>query len=227
MLAGDGMNLFRLDENNYALIMVNVGSSGDASSYLLASLARKLVPVPGQPGILKLLSRVAQGYELVPPERVLTLLNSEFSIDLGNNKTFSVFYGIINLAESMLYYASAGNPVPIVVRQNGSLASLAGPEKPIGETADYKYKRQQVQLHNADRLCLFSEGLSNMPDHSGEPFAKRRLQEHVLRAHDSDLEAFVEYIFKTAMEWGSIDKTGQDVSLLAVEIYGAKNNGAS
>lgn len=223
MLAGDGMNFFRLDENNFALVMVDVAECGDAASFILGSLARKLVPIPGQPGILKLLSRKAPGYEIVPPGRVLDQINREFPLDLERGRHFSVFYGIINIAQATLTYAAAGAPTPLLVRKNGKISETESGNLAIGLQSQKKISQFKISLEKHDRLILFSNGLCDLKEPSGETFGHRRLQEQVKRKYSARLDEFIEEIFKAVPDWNR--DTADDISVMTIEYTGEMPDG--
>jgi sigma-B regulation protein RsbU (phosphoserine phosphatase) len=225
MMAGDGMNFFRLDESNFAVVMVDVAESGDAASFILGSLARKLVPIPGQPGILKLLSRKAPGYELVAPGKVIEQINREFPLDLEGDGHFSVFYGVINIARATLTYAAAGSPTPLIVKKNGKIVKSDPANLPIGKAPQKKFDQVKISLEKNDRMVFFSNGLCDLRESSGESFGHRRLQEKIKRKFNAELEEFVETIFDAVPEWNS--QIQDDISVLTVEYTGDNNDGAS
>lgn len=225
MHAGDGMNLFRLDENNFAITMADVSGSGDAASFLLSSLARKMVPIPGQPGILKVLSRQMPGYEIISPEKVLNLLNQEFPLDLESGKSFSVLYGIINIVDGTFVYSAAGSAAPLLVRCSGKVVRCDSGNEPVGLFKGKSFDLYRLQLEPGDRLVFYSNGLGNLKDPSGETFAGRRMLELLRQKYSNRLEDFVEELFRASVDWGKDNQS--DLSVLAVEFSGEKNNGTS
>jgi sigma-B regulation protein RsbU (phosphoserine phosphatase) len=205
--------------------MVDVAESGDAASFILGSLARKLVPIPGQPGILKLLSRKAPGYELVAPGKVIEQINREFPLDLEGDGHFSVFYGVINIARATLTYAAAGSPTPLIVKKNGKIVKSDPANLPIGKAPQKKFDQVKISLEKNDRMVFFSNGLCDLRESSGESFGHRRLQEKIKRKFNAELEEFVETIFDAVPEWNS--QIQDDISVLTVEYTGDNNDGAS
>ncbi|MDN5278906.1 MAG: phosphoserine phosphatase RsbU/P [Clostridiales bacterium] len=222
VLAGDGMNIFRLDENNLAVFMVDVASAGEAASFLLASLARQLVPIPGQPGILKLLSRLEPGYEISPPARVLSQLNQQFPIDLESGKFFTVIYGLLNLEKQTFTYASAGAPAPLHLKADGGCEMIFAGNPAIGKSAGQKFDQFSLKLEIGDRLIFVSDGFKNVLDPSSEPFGNRRLKEVLCRQRSDDLDEFVDAVYKAGQEWAGGHDFQDDVSLLALKFTGVQ-----
>lgn len=226
VMAGDGMNFFRLDEFNYAVVLADVAAAGDAASFLLGSLARKMVPIPGQPGILKLLSRKAPGYEIVAPAKVLAQLRTEFPLDLQTGHHFSVFYGILNVAQGTFCYSSAGMPAPLQIKRNGKISSDECCDEPIGKGGKGKYEQFKILLEKKDRLLFYTDGLTRTLDNSGEAFVNRRLREMLRKRCAVGLEELVEELFDSAQNWGEPPDNTEDTSVLLIEYSGVSENGA-
>ncbi|MEW6712672.1 MAG: SpoIIE family protein phosphatase, partial [Candidatus Riflebacteria bacterium] len=224
MTAGDGMNFFRLDEKHFAVVMVDVSNSGDAASFLLGALARRLVPIPGQPGILKMLSRQAPGYEIMAPKKVVGILSQEFPLDLDSGKSFSIFYGVFDVTDSSLTYASAGFTQPLLLKRNGKIIETEPGEPAIGSKIGGKASQFKISLEPGDRFLAFSPGLSQLRDASGEPFGARRLIELLKRKYSAGLEDLTEEFFRAAMGWNP--ETTADASLILVEYSGDADHGA-
>ncbi|GEM_PF-6046976 len=189
-------------------------------------MARRLVPVPGQPGILKMLSRQAPGYEIMAPKKVVGILSQEFPLDLGSGKSFSIFYGVFDVAvaDSSLTYASAGFAQPLLLKCNGKIIETEPGEPAIGSKTGGKASQFKISLEYGDRFLAFSPGLSQLRDASGEPFGARRLIELLKRKYSAGLEDLTGEFFRAAAGWNP--ETTADVSLILVEYSGGADHGA-
>lgn len=215
-LVGDGFNVFRLDENHIALYMLDVAGSGPASSFLLASLSRKLVPVPGQPGILKRLIKKDPGYEIALPDAVLASLNCSFPLDLDTSQYFTIFYAVVDMRNGAMIYATAGHPTPVVYNQDRGCRQLPGTGHPVGFVDDSKFDSYKYQLSAGDRLYLFSDGLSEVMNKASEPFGRKRLVEVIRHFSDDAPATAVDEVFRAGKDWSSSYSYADDVSILAL-----------
>jgi sigma-B regulation protein RsbU (phosphoserine phosphatase) len=218
ILCGDGLNIFRLDESHVAIYILDVSGSGPAASYMLASLSRKMVPIPGQPGILKNLSIHEPGYSITEPKTVLKILNCAFPLDLETNQFFTIFYGIYNFKTGHLKYSTAGHPPPMVIKGNGKYFQLEGSGHPIGFVDNSEFEQWNHELEVKDRLYLFTDGVSNSMDQSMEPFGRKRMLEFLRGQLGYKLEDSVEGVFRASKEWSSTGDFADDVSIFAIEI---------
>lgn len=95
----------------------------------------------------------------------------------------------VDLSESRLLFSDAGHPPVLLHRRQleqwEALRVSSGPHGanlPLGILPDTVYHLGSARLDPGDRLFLYTDGLLDAPDHSGEPFGWRRLS-RVL--HDS------------------------------------------
>ncbi len=218
MLCGDGLNIFRLDESHVALYILDVSGSGPAASFLLASLSRKMVPIPGQPGILKNLSIHEPGYTITEPRSVLKNLNSAFPLDLETNQFFTIFYAIYNFKTGSIRYSTAGHPPPMIIKGNGKFFQLDGSGHPIGFVDNGEFEQWDCELEPGDRFYLFTDGMSDSRDASNEPFGRKRMLEILRGQLGNKLEDSIEGVFRASKEWSSSGDFSDDASILAIEI---------
>ena len=216
-LAADGFNLFRLDENYIGFYMLDVAASGSASSYVLASLARKLSPIPGQPALLKRLTPKAPGYELSSPASVLNLLSKAFPFDLDSQQSFSIFYAMLDLTSGKLTYANAAQPSAFLSAASGSVVELEGAQAAISTTNEARYVEKEIIMHPGDRLFMVSDGISCVEDETQEPFGRKKLGERLKKTQSLALPQAVEGLYREGLEWSVELAFNDDASIFAIE----------
>jgi serine phosphatase RsbU (regulator of sigma subunit) len=86
------------------------------------------------------------------------------------------FSGLLDVRTGAFAYASAGHDAPFLFgggRAPAQLAIDAGP--PLGLVADAGYPVGRLRLAPGDRLCVFSDGVSEAMNAAGERFGLERL----------------------------------------------------
>lgn len=81
----------------------------------------------------------------------------------------------LNLDSGMLRYLNAGHPAPLMLRQGRAVRELAGGRRlPMG-LDDSEIKMGEETLEPGDRLLLYTDGVVDAYDRSGDHFGVRRL----------------------------------------------------
>jgi sigma-B regulation protein RsbU (phosphoserine phosphatase) len=110
---------------------------------------------------------------------MLNYLNRQLSrLYTAQSDTFvTAFYGIYDPADRTLTYASAGHNPPRLKRcEDGSLALLNGARSlPLGISPVETYGEQTHRLVPGDQLVLYTDGITEADNGSGELFGLVRL----------------------------------------------------
>lgn len=221
-LAGDGLNVFRLDEHKLAFYVLDVSGTGTSAALLSVSLSRVLSPYPIHSTLLKELTEEPPGYKLKSPSQVLSELNKNFPLDLETNEYFTIFYGIIDIRNGDLNYSTAGFPLPIVIKNSGEIISLQGSGYPVGFFEDAHFDEYYYKINYGDVILLFSDGLLDVKSESNKYFGLENLKKCVSSIGRSynNLKDLIERILKEAEKWVSNGTLPDDISILAIKYNG-------
>src|SRR5690606_591314 len=88
-------------------------------------------------------------------------------------------------------YCNGGHPAPILVRADGSWDLLGEGGTLVGLGGVLPYREGQVQLAPADRLYLYSDGVTEHFSPDGEPYGDGRLLDFLLRHCHLPLEQVI------------------------------------
>jgi phosphoserine phosphatase RsbU/P len=120
--------------------------------------------------------------ETTSPAAVLRGMNQRLQ-ELTEQQFVSAFYGVYDRVQRRLTFSAAGHPPPIrydarakVVRRLESRGLLLGIEP------DADYEEHAVELFPGDRLCLFTDGVTDSKDPAGAPFGSDRLSARIAAA---------------------------------------------
>ncbi len=219
-LAGDILNVFRLDETHLALYVLDVSNHGVPAALLAVTLSRLLTPLMNQSHLLKEpCSTNGQGYRIVPPAEVGSQLNRRFPMDPANGQYFTLLYGVLDLTTREFSYIQAGHPGPVLREgATGRSAVLEGSGLPVGFLEDANYLEWRRSLAVNDRLYLYSDGVPEAFSPSGEQFGEARFLEAIEASASAPLKESLALIEKRLGDWCGTAGFRDDVSLLALEI---------
>ena len=169
-LAGDGLNVFWLDESHVGLYLLDVSGHGVAAALLSVTLARLLSPLLNQSTLLHVPQSDQKHYRLMPPAEVAHQLNRWFLANPAGEQYFTMVYGVFDVATRCLRFVSAGHPGLLHAPADGEPAILRVPGSPIGCIEDAEYEETALTLNPGDRLFLYSDGVIESFNPAGEAF---------------------------------------------------------
>ncbi|HVN33201.1 MAG TPA: PP2C family protein-serine/threonine phosphatase [Thermoanaerobaculaceae bacterium] len=160
-IGGDYYDFLPLPDGRFVLVI------GDASGHGMAA------------GLLMAIANAALklAIEVDPsPERVAALLNRVLC-RTGDRRAFmSLFYGLLTPATGQLEYVCAGHPFPLLRRASGEVEELGRGGLPLGIREVVELARAQVTLAPHDLLVLYSDGLPEAVNVTGEAFGFETLR---------------------------------------------------
>ena len=118
------------------------------------------------------------------PAELLETANQQL-VDTSHPGRFTtVFYAVLCYETGTLVYANGGHNPPIIRRASGEIDLLGATGMVVGILPTARYEQASVTLGEGDVLTLYSDGVTEAEDPSGEPFGEMRLAECVGRLRD-------------------------------------------
>lgn len=211
-LAGDALNIVPLDGENVAMYVLDVTGHGVAASLLAVAAARVLSASAGDESILidKSVRRPTD------PAEVATRLDRRFAWDEATGQFITLFYAVLNVPSRQLTYVSCGHPPPMRVSAAGVATPLPGSGMPIGLGGQHKH--HTIELAPADRVYLYSDGVTEARSPDGSLFETQRLIEALQAGAAADLQQTVSAIRDRLRQWQGEFPPKDDVSVLAFQV---------
>lgn len=146
-LGGDAHGHIRLDDNRFALYVVDVAGHGVGSAMHSAAVVSSL-----RNGTLP-------STDFGDPQAVLAGLNRAFPMGEHNGLFCTIWYGVLDLQSGRLDYGSAGHPPVLLRRPDGAIhARLATENPPIGTFDGHRHDVATAALQPGDLLYLYTDG---------------------------------------------------------------------
>jgi len=152
-VSGDIFDVFRLDEKHWGFYLADAVGHGVAAGLLTMYIKHAIRP-----------KRVLRdGYELVPPSKVLGHLNDLLAAQgLADSQFITGFYGLLNIETRVLKYAVAGHPPALLIDEKGKIRELHGDGCLMGINAGEVFSDESILLEPDQRVIVYSDGLENM-----------------------------------------------------------------
>jgi sigma-B regulation protein RsbU (phosphoserine phosphatase) len=217
-LAGDALGLYLIDDRYLAAYVIDVAGHGVPAALLSVTAMHYLEPEPENASLLRDKARSGGMGSVQRPSIVATELNRRFSADNSDNRFLTMVLCVLDTLEGRLMVASAGHPLPLVLRGQNlvPVADISG--LPIAVFGEAEYQDLTVQLQPGDRVYLLSDGVvEQVSPADGEAFGQDRLTHLLAADHARDLDQVVTHGIDALAAWAGERRFTDDVSLVALE----------
>ena len=182
-LAGDGLNVMRLDEHHVGLYILDVCGHGVPAALLSASLYRWLSPLPEDSVLFEADPASKTGFTPAEPAIVAKTLNRLYGAGPETGKFFTILYGILDLRTRDFRYVTAGHPPPVRITATSARVCPLARGLPIGVLPDFEYQQRTVQLEPGDRLLLYTDGAFEAIDENDQEMGEQRMLDGLVELH--------------------------------------------
>ncbi len=219
-VSGDIFNVFPLD-NHLGFYCVDVSGHGVGAAMMSLAVARQFLHGRAVERFL-----FTADNEVASPAEVVRILNGRFCSDeVEIVSYFTMIYGVIDLATGEGRLCQAGHPTPFIVTPEGEARTVGNGGAPVGLMPDLCWTDVNFSLAAGERLCLFSDGITECENLGGEQFGQMRLQASLQAGAGLTLNELLPQFARHLVHWRSGDNKeslamADDVSLLVIERTG-------
>ena len=205
-VGGDFYDHVLVDDRHLFFLVADVSGKGaDASQFMLLS---------------KTLWK-STALRLGPPlDEIQIQANSEITRENTATMFVTALCGMLDLETGKLLYSSAGHDAPYVFGEGKTPAQLddfSGP--PAGLVEGMEYPVGERQLQSGDRLCVFTDGVTEAMDTDGILFGLERLEAALGTAPPGlDSSALVDHVVKRVQHFTKGAEQSDDLTLMVISI---------
>ena len=185
-VGGDYIAAFNLDDDHAALCVADVVGKGLPAALLMSNFQAALKSLAA---------------EHPSPADVSKRLNDLLYANIPLHKFITAFYAVVNIPERTMTFTNAGHNPPLLVRAGGECVRLEAGGSVLGAFPNACFSEAQIQLHQGDRLLLFTDGLTEALDASGEQFGDERLIDILREQRTQSPENLKEMLFTVVGEF--------------------------
>lgn len=160
-VAGDWFDFIDLGNDRYGIALADVSGKGMPAAILMSAtraLLRAIAPL--EPS----------------PSRTLERLNQALTEDFPAGKFVTMIYGVLDARSREFKVASAGHLPPLIVNHDCSYLELeTGLPLGLGPSS---YPECTVTISAGTRVLLYTDGITEASDKTGEEYGPARLMQH-------------------------------------------------
>ncbi len=211
LVGGDLFSVHQLSDTKVSVFLCDVMGHGVRAA-LITAIIRTLVdewaPLETDPG------------------RLLTKVNGLIRPFLRQEDVLvfvTAFYLVIDVAKGMAHFASAGHHSPIrLCCKDGAAEALLSNRMPIGPVLalyeKYDYETSAVELNGGDKILLYTDGLYEVENKSGEEYGEERLLDSAVLCMHQPLPTLFRHLIEDIQRFCEGNTFNDDVCLVGVDV---------
>ena len=202
IVGGDYFDVFKFGAGLLGLCVADVSGKGMPAALLMSNLQ----------AVVKALAA-----ENRSPQELVEKVNRVMSCNTTEGKFITLFYGLLDVDRKTLHYANAGHNPPVLTREDGAQVRLEQGGLIVGAFQESVYDQGEIGLRPGDRLVMFTDGLSEAVDGTGEEFGEERLAEAARRNRQLSAEALRRCLLDRVSDFCG-GEFGDDATVLVVAV---------
>ena len=201
-VAGDFYDVVQLDGGLVGVAVADVSDKGVPAALLMMA-------------VRTMVRGAAIG--LGDPARVLGEVNRLVCSQNPQSMFVTACFCVLDPARGLVEYASAGHPPLLVVRADGSVATLEPPfNMALGLTPSAGYGMHSASLGPGETMFMYTDGVTEAMDVSGARFGDARLLDVLSGAVGLDARGVVDLVVDAVRGFSSGRDPSDDVACVAV-----------
>lgn len=160
------------------------------------------------------------------PRETLLVTCADLASDLPGNSFVTVFYGVLDLRNWQLTFASAGHTPPILFNPDRTPPLQSVPARGVVmggaflQAMEKNLAEQTIKLRRGDTLFLYTDGLSEAPNAEDEQFGEPRILQALGGVMTGDSRGIVNAVIADLGRFVADHPQQDDLTLLAMRIAG-------
>jgi len=194
------------------------GDQGGKLMLVMADVAGKSVPAALLMATLQASLRTLVS-DAQPLSQLAERLNHYASAhSLGGQRFTTAVIAEYDPSTRELTYVNAGHNAPVVRHANGGTDRLESSALPLGITADATFPAASIQLQRGDTLVLFTDGVVEAFNSSGEEYSDPRWLNTIRSLPKLPAQGTLQYLMKSVEDFVGATRQSDDITCLVLQV---------
>jgi serine phosphatase RsbU (regulator of sigma subunit) len=204
LVGGDYYDVAQLNPGCWSFLVADVSGKGVSSALLASLLQGTFLLAPSEPDQIRSL---------------FARLNHYLCERTEGEKFATVFYGALH-QDGTLHWCNAGHGSPLQLSSNGWMRAMPPTALPVGMLDETVFEVETAQLVPGDRIVVFSDGLTDAQNSSGEMFESSRVDQVLQANAGSDSHALHAALLSAVDQFTGGAPQRDDITLMVLGYCG-------
>jgi sigma-B regulation protein RsbU (phosphoserine phosphatase) len=202
VVGGDYFDYIDLGGNNISFVIGDVSGKGLPAALLMAN-ARAILR--------------SQALTHVDTITCVKHTNRQIYISSTDDMFVTLFFSMLDVKSKTLYYTNAGHNFPIVFSGGSKTRELSEGGLPLGVEKDSGYKSGKLKMRKDDILLIYTDGITEAFNDSGEMFGEERLYNCVWNNMIKPASVIIDSILKEVQFFKAGAPVNDDMTLIVLK----------
>ncbi len=203
-IGGDFFDYFDLSDGRFGFAIGDVAGKGVPAA-ILASMVQGAFS--------------SQSFSNAPLTEIIGKVNRKLSQRGPGNRFVTFFFGILD-REGNCIYVNAGHNPPLLLSQDGSLKELTVGGMVLGLFPEAQYESGTIRLNPGEHLVLFTDGVVEALNPSGEEFGIERLSELLQSSTQLPASEILVRIREAVLSFSTHAPQHDDITMMVLDFAG-------
>ena len=201
-VSGDYYDWVQIYDDQIGIVIADVSGKGVPAALLMAFLRASL----------RAASHI--GYA---PQVSMSKVNYLLWESIERNQFVTAFYGILDTTNRTLAYSNAGHNPPMLIDVDGTAHFEERGGVPLGMFRDSRYYEYYATIAPGQILVLYTDGVTEATNPSGEEYGRDRLAEAVRNVRDLPAREMIDVLHRDLIQWTDGQGAGDDVTFFILK----------
>ena len=201
-VSGDYYDWVRVYDDQIGVVIADVAGKGVPAALLMAFLRASL----------RAASHI--GYA---PHISMSKVNYLLWESIERNQFVTAFYGILDATNRTLAYSNAGHNPPLLIDADGKTRFEERGGVPLGMFRDSRYYEYFATIEPGQMLVLYTDGVTEAMNPSGEEYGGQRLVAAALRGRHLSARELIDFIHRDVIDWTDGRGAHDDVTFFIIK----------
>ncbi|MCK5125919.1 MAG: SpoIIE family protein phosphatase [candidate division Zixibacteria bacterium] len=201
-VGGDYYDFISIVDNQIGIAIADVSGKGIPAALIMASYRASLI------------AEIRNNYAI---RTICRKVNNLLCESLEPENFVTSIYGVLDTKNSIFTFSNCGHNPGLLLRSNDSVEELMEGGIILGIRPDSRYEERPIYINSGDILCLFTDGVTEAEDKTGDQFETERMLDILKNNRELPARKIGEKMINSVKAFAHRDFTMDDLTLIIIK----------